>query len=203
MSCPRRHMCWQSKRFYWGRAPRWRAGGSGNPGELLCHVACSLGFYGDGVGFRVVFSQSSDSESFQVVYTLFSQDGCQWERFREVVGYVVFAFDLSQTLLVGGSLLVPCSLPGPPLVKQLTQVVTMVPGQSGRFQSVCFPNTASEYSGLISFKIDLFDLLMVGPRGSQECFPAQFKIINSSELSLLYGPTLTSVHDYWKHHSFD
>ena len=29
-----------------------------NPGELLCHVACSLGFYGDGISFRVVFSQS-------------------------------------------------------------------------------------------------------------------------------------------------
>ena len=25
----------------------------------------------------------------------------------------------------------------------------------------------------------------------------------SSVLSLLYGPTLTSIHDYWKHHSFD
>ena len=26
---------------------------------------------------------------------------------------------------------------------------------------------------------------------------------NSSALSLLYGPTLLSVHDYWKNHSFD
>ena len=30
----------------------------------------------------------------------------------------------------------------------------------------------------------------------------QFKSINSSKLSLLYGPTLTSIHDYWKNHSF-
>ena len=30
----------------------------------------------------------------------------------------------------------------------------------------------------------------------------QFKSINSSALSLLYGPTLTSVHDCWKNHSF-
>ena len=28
------------------------------PGELLCHVACSLGFYGDGISFPVVFDQS-------------------------------------------------------------------------------------------------------------------------------------------------
>ena len=31
----------------------------------------------------------------------------------------------------------------------------------------------------------------------------QFKSINSSVLSFLYGPTLTSVHDYWKNHRFD
>ena len=31
----------------------------------------------------------------------------------------------------------------------------------------------------------------------------QFKSINLSALSHLYGPTLTSVHDYWKNHSFD
>ena len=31
----------------------------------------------------------------------------------------------------------------------------------------------------------------------------QFECISSSALSLLYGPTLTSVHDYWKNHSFD
>ena len=36
-------------------------------------MACSLGFYGDGISFRVVFSQSSDSESFLVVHTLFNQ----------------------------------------------------------------------------------------------------------------------------------
>ena len=35
-----------------------RAGGSGNPGGQLCHMACSLGFYGDGISFRVVLSQS-------------------------------------------------------------------------------------------------------------------------------------------------
>ena len=42
-----------------GKAPGWRAGGEGNPGELLYHVAHSLGFYGDEVSFWVVFGQSS------------------------------------------------------------------------------------------------------------------------------------------------
>ena len=81
----------------------------------------------------------SDSESFLVVHTLFSQDGCQREGFWEVVRQVVSPFDLSRTLLVGGGLLVPCSLPGLPVVKQLMQVVTVVPGQGGWFQSMCFP----------------------------------------------------------------
>ena len=41
-------------------------------------------------------------------------------------------------------------------------------------------------------------------RDFQECSPApQFKTINSSAFSLLYGSTFTSVHDYWKNHSFD
>ena len=42
------------------------------------------------------------------------------------------------------------------------------------------------------------------PRDSQESSPTpQFKNINSSALSLLYSPTLTCIHDYWKNHSFD
>ena len=31
----------------------------------------------------------------------------------------------------------------------------------------------------------------------------QFKSINSLMLSFLYSPTLASIHDYWKNHSFD
>ena len=56
-----------------------------------------------------------------------------------MVGHVVSPFDLSRILPVGGGLLVPCSLAGPPVLKQLMQMVTMVPGQGGRLQSVCFP----------------------------------------------------------------
>ena len=39
---------------------------------------------------------------------------------------------------------------------------------------------------------------------SQESAPTpQLKSINSLVLSLLYGPTLTSIHDFWKNHRFD
>ena len=42
------------------------------------------------------------------------------------------------------------------------------------------------------------------PRDSQASSPTpQFKHINSLVLRLLYGPTLTSIHDYWKNHSFE
>jgi len=42
------------------------------------------------------------------------------------------------------------------------------------------------------------------PRDSQESSPTpQFKSINSSALSLLHSPTLTSIHDHWKNHSLD
>ena len=41
-------------------------------------------------------------------------------------------------------------------------------------------------------------------KNSQESFPTpQFKNTNSSALSFLYSPTLTSIHDYWKNHSFN
>ena len=59
-----------------------------------------------------------------------------------------------------------------------------------------------EHSGLISFRMWL-DLLAV-QEDSQESSPTpQFKSINSVVLSFLYSPTLTSIHDYWKNHSFD
>ena len=41
-------------------------------------------------------------------------------------------------------------------------------------------------------------------RDSQVSSPTpQFKSINSSVLSLLHSPTLTSIHDYWQNHSLD
>ena len=61
---------------------------------------------------------------------------------------------------------------------------------------------SNEYSGLISFRMDWLDLLTV--RGTLKSPPIpQFKNINSSVLSFLCSPTLTSLNDYWKNHSFD
>ena len=58
------------------------------------------------------------------------------------------------------------------------------------------------------FRIDfLWDWLVWSPwspRDSQESSPTpQFKSINSSVLSFVHSPTLTSIHDHWKNHSLD
>ena len=61
---------------------------------------------------------------------------------------------------------------------------------------------SNEYSGLVSYRMDWLDLLAV--QGTLESSPTpQFKSINSSSLSLPYGSTLISIHDYWKNYSFD
>ena len=55
-------------------------------------------------------------------------------------------------------------------------------------------SSSNEYSGLISFRMDWFDLFC-SPRDSQESSPTpQFKSINSSLLSFMVQ--LTSIHDY-------
>ena len=73
---------------------------------------------------------------------------------------------------------------------------------------------SKEHSGLISFKMDwskgpksccpLLDNKRdpCCPRDPQESSPTpQFKSINSSAFSFLYGPTPTSTHDHWKNYS--
>ena len=56
---------------------------------------------------------------------------------------------------------------------------------------------------LISFRMDWLDLLAVQGTLKSLLQHNSFKASNSSALSLLCGPTLTSIRDYWKNHSFD
>ena len=107
---------------------------------------------------------------------------------------------MSAELMMPSSHLILCHL--------LLLLFSIFPNQGsfqwvGSYWSFSFSiSPSNEYSGLISFRIDWFDLLC--PRDSQEYFPLpQFESISSLVLSLLYSPTLTPVHDYWKNHSFD
>ena len=64
-------------------------------------------------------------------------------------------------------------------------------------------NPSNEYSGLISFKIDWFDLLAV--QGTLKSL-LQHQGLKASVLScsaFFIIQLLYSVHDYWKNHSFD
>ena len=61
---------------------------------------------------------------------------------------------------------------------------------------------SNEYSGLVSFRTDWFDLLAV-QRTLKSLLQYHGLKVSVSVLSFLYGPALTSIHDYWKNHSFD
>ena len=84
---------------------------------------------------------------------------------------------------------------------------------SGSFQMSQFFTSSGQSSGdsasasVLPMNIqDQFPLGLTGwiSRDSQESSPTpQFKSFNSLVLSFLYSPTLTSIHDYWKNHSFD
>ena len=57
---------------------------------------------------------------------------------------------------------------------------------------------STEPSGLISFRMDWFDLLAVQGALKRLIQHHNWKSISYSVLSFLYGPTLTSIYDYWE-----
>ena len=62
---------------------------------------------------------------------------------------------------------------------------------------------SNEHPGLISFRMDWLYLLEV-QRTLKSLSPTpQFKSISSLALSFLYSPIPTSIHDFWKNHSFN
>ena len=102
----------------------------------------------------------------------------------------------------------PLSSPSPP-----------APNPSQHQSLFQWVNSSHEVAKVLEFQLqhqsfqwtsraDLLQNGLVGslcsPRDSQESPPTpQFKSINSLALSFLYSPTLTSMHDYWKNHTFD
>ena len=101
----------------------------------------------------------------------------------------------------------PLSFPSPPTFNlsqyQCLFLMSWFFTSGGQLQNFSFSiSPSSEYSGLISFRMDWFDLL--AGQGILESSPApHFKTINSLVLSFFYSSTLTSTHDPWKNHSFD
>ena len=144
MTCPRRHMCWESKKFYWkghqGRDQECK----GTQQNCSATWACSLGFYGDGISFRVVLSQSFWLRVLPGGARLVQS---RWTPERRILGggpTCGVSFWPFLNSYGWGGLLVLCSLPGSPVVRQLMQMVTMVPGLGGWFQSVFTPNERAQ-----------------------------------------------------------
>ena len=75
-----------------------------------------------------------------------------------------------------------------------------------KYQSFSFsisPSNEFEYSGLISYRMDCLDLLAVQRthKSLLQHHSSKASILRHS--AFFYSPTLPSIHDYWKNHSFD
>jgi len=62
---------------------------------------------------------------------------------------------------------------------------------------------SKEHPGMVSFRMDWFDLLAVQGTLKSLLQHHSSKASISSALSFLHSPTLTSIHDHWKNHSLD
>ena len=62
---------------------------------------------------------------------------------------------------------------------------------------------SNEHPGLISFRMDWLDLLVVQGTLKSLLQHHSSKALDFSVLSFLHSPTLTSIHDHWKNHSLD
>ena len=96
--------------------------------------------------------------------------------------------------------------PPSPLAFNLSQVFSNKSALCIRCQTIGVSASASDLPVNIHdwFPYGLTGLISCSPRDSQESSPTpQFKSINSSVLSFLYSPTLTSIHDHWKNHRLE
>ena len=92
--------------------------------------------------------------------------------------------------------------PIPPSIRVFSNESTL-PMRWLKYWSFSFSISPSkEHPGLISFRMDLLDLLAVQVTLKSPPTP-QFKNTNSSALSFLHSPTFTSIHDHWKNHSLN
>ena len=62
---------------------------------------------------------------------------------------------------------------------------------------------SNEHPGLISYRMDWLDLLVVQGTLKSLLQHHSSKSIIFSVFSFLHSPTLTSIHDHWKNHSLD
>ena len=84
--------------------------------------------------------------------------------------------------------------PNPPSIRVFSKELVLR-SRCPKYWSFSFSiSRSNEHPGLISFRMNWLDLLAV---------QGTLKSINSLMLSLLYDPSLTLMHAYWKNHTFD
>ena len=101
-----------------------------------------------------------------------------------------------ESVIPSSHLILCCPLLLPSIFPSISLFQGVLPIRWPKYWSFSFIiNPSNEHSGLISFTMDWLGLLAV-----QESSPTpQCSFV----AQVCYGPTLTSIHDYWKNHSFD
>ena len=93
--------------------------------------------------------------------------------------------------------------PIPPSIRVFSNESTF-PMRWPKYWSFSFSISPSkEHPGLISFRMDWLGLLAVQGTLKSLLQHHSSKVSISSVLSFLHSPTLTSIHDHWRNHSFD
>ena len=102
--------------------------------------------------------------------------------------------------------------PSHPLLSPSPLALNLSQHQVGLFQWVSSLHQVAEVLASASFlpmksqnwfPLGWTGLISLQSKGFSRVFSRITESINSSALSLLYGPTLTPIHDYWKNHTFD
>ena len=112
-----------------------------------------------------------------------------------------------ESVMPSNHLILYCPLLFPPSIFPSIRVFSndsVLPIRWPKYWSFSFSiSLSNEYSGLISFRMDWLDILAV--QGTLKSLLQH----HSSKTSILqlstffYDPTVISIHDYWKNHSFD
>ena len=117
MNCPRRHICWQSKRLYGEGAPGWRAAGEGTQEDCSTTWLAVSDFMVVGLVSRLSLDNHSDSGSVMVAHASLSQHGFQRAGFWEIGRTCKLVLPLSSWPFLNSSTHGSLLVPGPCIVK--------------------------------------------------------------------------------------
>ena len=146
-----------------------------------------------------MFSRSVVSDSV-IPWTAVCQSSLSFTVFQSMLKFVFIesVMPSNQLILCCPLLLLPSIFPSSRVFSNELALCIRWP----KYWSFSFNiNPPNESSGLTFFRIDWFDLLAV--QGTLKSLLPHHTSKALKLFSFLCGPTLTSIHDYWKNQSFD